>query len=134
MVKDIIRYARECVGTPFVHQGRVVGAGIDCAGVVVHVVKSLNLPFNDIYGYPDRPYNGMLEDTLNNEPSLKKISKTELSAGDICLFSISRHPQHLAIYTGETIIHSYSTAGKCIEQPMGAWVRKLVGVYRVNNV
>lgn len=131
MVEDIIKYARECIGTPFIHQGRVLGVGLDCAGVVVHIVKSLGLPYNDIQGYPDRPFKGMLENTLNNEPSLIKVSKTEMRAGDILLFSIARHPQHLAIYTGESIIHAYSTAGKCIEQPIGAWVKKLISVYRV---
>ena len=32
---DIVNAARECVGTPFRHQGRVLGVGLDCAGLVL---------------------------------------------------------------------------------------------------
>ena len=122
--------ARECIGTPFIHQGRVVGRGLDCAGLIIHIFKRLQLPFNDLSGYPEAPYKDMLFNQLNSEPSLIKKPRSELKPGDVMLFTINRHPQHLAINAGDAMIHAYSVAGKVIEQSIGAWNRKLTGVYR----
>ncbi len=33
--EDFVRVARSYIGTPFHHQGRLPGVGLDCAGVIV---------------------------------------------------------------------------------------------------
>ena len=126
----IVELARECLGTPYIHQGRHKGVGLDCAGLVAYVLDSLNLPYNDMKGYPRTPYKGMLKKALDNEPSLERVYNYE--SGCVLLLRITKDPQHLAIYTGETIIHSYLTATKVTEHGFSdSWRRKVVGIYRI---
>ena len=125
-----IELARECLGTPYIHQGRHKGVGLDCAGLVAYVLDGLNLPYNDMRGYPRTPYKGMLKKVLDKEPSLEQIHKLEL--GCVLLLRITKDPQHLAIYTGDTIIHSYLTAKKVTEHGFSdSWKRKVMAIYRI---
>jgi len=126
----IVELARECLGTPYIHQGRHKGVGLDCAGLVAQVLDGLSLPYNDMKGYPRTPYQGMLKKALDNEPSLERVYNYE--QGCVLLLRITKDPQHLAIYTGETIIHSYLTAAKVTEHGFSdSWRRKVVAIYRI---
>lgn len=129
-INKIVKLAQECLGTPYIHQGRHKGVGLDCAGLVAYVLDGLNLPYNDMKGYPRTPYDGMLKKALDNEPSLERVYNYE--KGCVLLLRITKDPQHLAIYTGDTIIHSYLTAEKVTEHNFSDnWKRKVVGIYRV---
>jgi len=127
----VIALARECMGTPFLHQGRVCRLALDCAGVLVHVLKGLNLPYKDQKGYPKRPYQGLLEKGLSEQPHLEEIPLPELSAGDVVLFRITTAPRHIGIYTGENVIHAYSDTGCVTEQSFKPWLPQLKHVYRI---
>ena len=126
----IIDLARECIGTPYGHQGRICGKVMDCAGPLIHVLKGLGFEYSDEKGYPGRPYRGMLEKILSRQPHLKEISLSELSAGDVVLFRISTSPQHIGIYTGKNIIHAYAPSNKVTEQDFAPWKSQLKHVYR----
>ena len=41
--EQIVSVARAAVGTPWHHQGRVAGLGLDCIGLLVHVARELDL-------------------------------------------------------------------------------------------
>lgn len=128
----IIEHARECIGTPFVHQGRVVGRGLDCAGVLVHVLRSLGLPHTDKRGYPRTPYKGLLRSILESQPCLQPVPRADAQAGDVLLMKFAREPQHVAILAGETIIHAYADGGKCVEHGFtDEWRRRVTDVFRV---
>lgn len=133
MIADrIIAHARETLGTNFQHQARVPGIGIDCAGVLVHILKSLDLPHVDERGYPRTPYKGLIRSILESQPSLQKIPKAEMSAGDVLLMKFAREPQHVAILAGDTIIHAYSQVGRCVEHGFtDEWRRRVTDVFRV---
>jgi cell wall-associated NlpC family hydrolase len=130
-VDRIVELARECIGTPFVHQGRQCGVGLDCAGEIEHVLKNYPLPYNDNKGYPRRPFDGQLVKTLDAEPSLKRIPKADMARGDLVVMRISKAPQHLGIFTGETIIHTYAVTGRVVEQRIANWLTKITHVYRI---
>lgn len=126
----IIAAARQCLKTPFVHQGRVPGVGLDCAGLVVHVLKSLDVPHSDLKGYPRLPYRHMLENHLDSQSHFQRIAR--LVPGCVLLLRITRHPQHLAIWTGETIIHAFSDAGCVVEHRMDdRWKNKISRIYEI---
>ena len=126
----IIDLARECIGTPFYHQGRVLGVGMDCAGVVAHILEGLNLPYNDARGYPRTPFDGMLKKCLDEEPSLMEVGALEPAC--VVLMRVTNDPQHLAIWTGEKIIHSSLEAGKATEEGMPSSRKaKIVACYRI---
>ena len=128
----MVTAAREYLDTPFRHQGRLVGVGVDCAGVVVHAVRSCGVDVKDVVGYGPTPNKGLLEQSLEGHLALIKVNKTEMTAGDILLMRFVREPQHLAVFTGDGIVHAYEAAGKCCEHGLDeAWRSRIVQVYRV---
>lgn len=133
MIADkMVAAAREYLGTPFRHQGRLLGVGVDCAGVVVHAVRSCGMDVDDVTGYGPTPNKGLLEHSLEGHLALTKVSKADMAAGDILLMRFAREPQHLAIFTGDGILHAYEAAGKCCEHGLDqAWSSRIVQVYRV---
>lgn len=129
MIDAIIAAARECIGTPFQHQGRRAGQALDCAGVLVHVAQRLGVEYWDVAAYGRMPHAGLLEATLDAQPCLLRV--TERQPGDLLLMRFTGDPQHLAVCAGETIIHAYQRAGKCCEHRLDAvWARRIVRVYR----
>lgn len=125
---DIIAKAREYVGTPFHHQGRQKGVGIDCIGLLVCVANDLGIKVIDRDGYGTMPYKGLLEQGLKE--NCERI--TIPVPGCIVLIKFpNAHPSHVGIYTGENIIHCWSQPGKCVEHIYSdKWKRLTVGYYR----
>lgn len=135
MVNNILIAARECIGTPFKHQGRNVGVGLDCAGVLVHVANRLGIPHTDVIGYGRVPAKLQLKQVLDNQQSLKRVGLEDKKAGDILLMTFVKEPQHIAIYTGDTVIHAYERAGKCCEHRLcKMWESRILCVYRFEGV
>lgn len=132
---DIITAALECIDTPFMHQGRVVGAGLDCVGVAIHVCKRLGLEPSDVVGYGRTPLNGQLESALDYQPFVSRITKDEVRPGDMMLMRFLGEPQHLAIMGNDEVIHAYETVGKCVRHTMNTkWWNRVVHAYRFNEV
>lgn len=131
---DIIAAARSALDTPFRHQGRRVGEGMDCAGLLRHVCDILGVPCIDESGYPRRPYRGMIESSLDSQPSLKRAFDG-LLPGDVLLMRFAGEPQHIAIFTGTGIIHALQSIGKVCEHGFtGPWPRRLVRIYRFTGI
>jgi len=131
---DIVAAARECVGTPFRHQGRVLGLALDCAGVVVHAMRSCGIAVTDVQGYGPTPNRGLLEQALNQHQSLFAVAATERRAGDILLMRFIGDPQHLAVATDSGMIHAYEAARKCCEHDIDSlWESRIVRAYRVRE-
>ena len=128
----VVEVARGCIGTPFAHQARVAGKGLDCAGLVIECAKSIGAKYIDYTGYPRHPFDGMLEKMLSSQPCLRRVSKNEMLPGDILLTRIKTAPQHLGVYSGGGyMIHSYSQVGKVVEQRIDSdWNAKITAVYR----
>jgi cell wall-associated NlpC family hydrolase len=131
---EVIAAARECVGTPFMHQGRIVGRALDCAGMAIHVGKQ----FHDVIepgAYGRVPNAGLLEYWLDLQPYLVTAPVTDLQPGDVLLMKFGKEPQHLAIYTGSTIIHAYQIVGRTVEHGLDdKWRRRIVRVYRFADI
>jgi cell wall-associated NlpC family hydrolase len=132
---QLVGYARECLGTPFKHQGRIVGLALDCVGVAAHVMTRAGLDYTDAKGYTRTPCKGLLEATLDNQPHIYRVDKAQpLQPGDFILFRIRRDPQHVAVYTGHSIIHGYFSSARVVEQTINAgWQRRITAVYRVSK-
>lgn len=136
--EDIVSCARGYLKTPFRHQGRVKFHGVDCAGLVICVARDLKLSDFDYTGYPRQPIKELLL-TLCRD-NLDEINSASARPGDIVLFKISEHPQHLAIlgdyrFGGLSLIHAYSPAGEVIETVYSpSWGRRAVGYFRYKGV
>ena len=132
---DIINAARQCLGTRFRHQGRIAGVGIDCAGVAIHVARQIGAGHLDVSGYGRTPANGQLEQSLDIQPCLERVTLADRAPGDLLLMRFARDPQHLAICAGETIIHAYEAAGLCCEHRLSSlWAARIVRVYRFRGL
>ena len=131
---DIIEAARSEIGTPFRHQGRVSGKCLDCAGLVVRVAALLGVTVADQSGYSRLPSGAKLESALDGQPNVFRVRGNPL-AGDILMLRFDKDPQHLAIFTGENIIHSTNQTGRVVEERFDAlWKSRLVRVYRFVGV
>ena len=111
--RKIVIEAREWIGTPFHHQARGLGVGVDSVGVVIGVAKSLNYLWHDVQGYSKNPFKQQLRENI--EQDLERIS--ELEDGCILLMCFDADPQHVAIYNAidNTIIHALAAQNKCVE-------------------
>ncbi len=127
---DLIGAARSYVGTKFHPLGRLPGVGLDCIGVIVCAAIACRLKHTDMAAYPMRP-NGQLHIALN----VQMLRVATAAPGDVLEMSFGGDPHHVALFTGETLIHAYTAVRKCVEQPMAAaWWRKVRGIYRFREL
>lgn len=128
--RAVVEAARACVGTPFLHQGRTPGVGLDCVGLVRWPQVAVAADDSDFRAYGRTPNPSRMGLLLNRH--FDAISPSDARPGDILWFRIAGDPQHLAIFTGETIIHAVSN-GPCAVVEHGyrhPWPKRLAGVFR----
>ena len=125
-----MRVARECIGTPFLHQGRRQGLGVDCVGLLLVVADRLGLTGVDFPNYYRTP-DGTLEEKLS--ASLWRCVRECIHChmpGDVLCFKIRNQPQHVAIRTNRGIIHALGDSRKVNETSYDQrWRKRLVSVW-----
>ncbi len=133
---DVVIAASSWIGTPFQHQARVKGIGVDCAGLVIGVAHQIGVTDYDIDGYPRVPDGAMMERVLGEQ--LIHVNMDNMQAGDVLLFGFMKYAQHLAIITQMNpvyIIHAYQPNGKVTHHRLDTvWRRRIRGVYRLPGV
>jgi len=129
---SIIAAARGCLGTPFRHQGRVKGVGVDCAGLCVWVARELGLDHYDVDGYGRIPAGG--EFGAHLDAMLEQVPAP--TPGGILFMTFGGEPQHVAIYTDcDTIIHATSELGKVVEHRLDdLWRSRVFCCYKFREV
>lgn len=130
MVDKMLAASRACVGTPFMHQGRVPHVGLDCVGLIVVALRAAGVCVNDRTDYGLFPHGAMLEEALQRHATRMHEAPR---AGDILLFTIKHQPQHVGLQTSAThFIHAYAPQKKVVENSLTAlWQRRLHSVYRL---
>ncbi len=141
---SIAEAARSWLGTPFKHQGRMKGVGVDCLGLLVGVALKLDL--KDKSGEPlvtlDRLGYGHFPDEIALQSALENALhvRAEPCIGAIGLFTIDGRTQHLGIFgdygAGElSLIHAYAPHRKVVEHRLSEeWLERVVGCYRLCEV
>ena len=129
---DIVKTAREYIGTPFHHQARIKGVGIDCAGLLICVARELGLQHYDVQGYSRVPSGAEFERHLT--ANLDIIDAIE--PGCILLMAFDTDPQHVAICTSLTsIVHAHFEVRKCVEHDIDAiWESRIRAIYRFRGL
>lgn len=118
---ELITEARRWVGRPFLHQGRTWD-GVDCIGLVVAVCKNVGVlaPDFDTGIYGRMPANDMLQARIANHCTRLDTALP----GSLLVIKWTREASHVAICTGETMIHSYERMGRVVEHGYrGRWVK-----------
>lgn len=138
--RDVVGFARSLLGTPFHHQGRKPGVGIDCAGVPIVVARALSLvpPDFDVADYPAVPDGSSLRAYC--EAHMKRWPWEE-PGGVVLVAWKDGPPQHLGIVAdhpdgGLSIIHADSLRQKCVIETRLEWGRYMrrVQAYRLPGV
>jgi NlpC/P60 family putative phage cell wall peptidase len=127
-VDVMITKARSCLGTPFHHQGRLPGVGLDCIGLVIFGLRAAGIKVKDRTDYSRRPDGKSLAAALTDHGA---VEVADIHAGDIIVFRYDHQPQHVALATStDTMIHAFAPAGTVVETVIGDyWRRRLVGIY-----
>jgi len=136
---DVVAAARGELGTPWMHQARLPGVALDCAGLVIITAKRLRLvPAEwDITDYGRLP-DGTLLATCDQH--MQRIGVIELGA--VLVLSITGQPQHMGIvgdyrHGGWSLVHAASNAcpGRVIEtRLMFHRAQQLQAIYRLPGV
>ena len=117
---DVVAAARAWTDTPFHHQARLKGVGVDCVGLVIGVARELGLiaPDFDVTAYPRVPDGTCLMALAATH--MTPIDRAAMQPGDVVVVSFDRDPQHLGIlgdyrHGGFSIIHAAGLTGRVIE-------------------
>jgi NlpC/P60 family putative phage cell wall peptidase len=131
---DVVLQARTWLNTPYHHQGRLKGVGVDCAGLIIGVAHELGLSDFEIGGYTPRPDGDSLRRAC--QAQMRPLTLDELAPGDVLLFRFDAHPGHLGFLSGpQTLLHAYLPRRKVVEHGLdAAWWRQVVGCYRLPGV
>ena len=120
---DVVTLARGWVGTPFHHQARLKGVGVDCVGLVIGVARELGMvePGFDVAAYQRTPDGASLMH-LAELHMVRLPLGAVLAPGQVVVVSFDADPQHLGIvgdyrHGGLSIIHAAALArpGRVIE-------------------
>jgi cell wall-associated NlpC family hydrolase len=133
---EFINTARGFLGTPFHHQGRLPGVGLDCAGLVVCAARAHDYEVADVQGYASTPSQGLFIKALLEH--CDPIAQTDVLPGDLMMFAFKSEPQHIAIVSGinpVTLLHAYAAVRKTVEHDLDAtWQTRLSACYRLRGI
>lgn len=132
---DVVAKAREYLHTPFVHQGRLKGIGVDCVGLLIGIAHELDVCEVEQVAYRRQEDGRVLLEML--EKHLTRLPEdAEPLPGRILAFRYRNAPQHAAVVTeadGEgrfSIIHALERG--VVEHALDErWKRRLCGIFEI---
>ena len=108
--------ARAWLGTPWVHQARLPGVGVDCVGLLIGISRALGVVPQgfDVTGYARQPDGHALMRHLRG--LLDYVPLADLRPGDFLCVAFDQHPQHVGVvgdyvHGGPSIIHAINGRG-----------------------
>lgn len=118
----VVDVARGFLGTPFVHQGRLGGVGLDCVGLLQVVAQGCGIVHQDFTTYPRRPRDGELERRISahctrvdNRGGPYLIPYQVFGdPGDFLLFWMNpatKEAHHVGIRTDVGMLHTHGLQG-----------------------
>lgn len=134
-MNGILDRALSFIETPFRHQGRQPGVGLDCLGVVVCSIggRAHELDEKDYAELPDgERLQAALEEHFERLPTIAQAE--DAPAGTVLAFWTGRTPsslpRHVAIRSDVGMVHVLA-GGRVADVPISkAWVRRFLGGYR----
>lgn len=134
---QVVAYARETLGTPTGHQGRVLGKALDCVGVAVHVASRIGMDISDVTNYGRIPNPTEMRAKLDEH--LVRVLPSAMQIGDVVWLTVEQDPQHLGIIgdypygSGYSLIHAHNASGvkKVVEHRLDQqWRDRIRAVWR----
>lgn len=133
----LVAMARSYAGTPFHHQGRLPGVGLDCAGLVLCSLSAIGETVVDTLPYARIPRNRAFIKCI--EAQCDEVPRAKIQIGDFLTFAWKSEPQHISIVTQlepcMMMIHAYQPSDKVIETNVDEfWMTKLGQCFRFVGV
>ena len=116
----VIREAETWLRTPYHHQGRIKGAGVDCATILLEVFSAVGIAENAYPEYSPEWHMHRSEELYLGWMAkyTREIAAEDLDVGDIIVWKWARCYSHGSIYVGGgELIHSYIKTG-CVRAAM----------------
>lgn len=130
---EIVAEARKWLGTPYHHEARVLGHGVDCIGLILAVANAFGMEVPNQTGYARIPEESRLIAGLDTYTN--RIELSEATAGDIVVIPFVHKMRHLAILTDAGMIHAHEPNGKVVEHAIDdRWRRLFRRAYRFPGV
>jgi len=132
--EDIVTEARSFIGTPFVHQGRLKGVGVDCVGLLIEVARAFGHTYNAPADYAMQPDPHAMRTLL--DANLDRVLLTKIMIADILWFRVDTNPQHLGIVSNLapfSVVHALNRVGggECCEHRVSTkWQRRIQACFR----
>lgn len=136
-MRPAVAVARAWLGTPYVHQASLRGAGADCLGLVRGIWREILGAEPEVPPPYTPDWGETAEVEVLRAAALRWLRPVDVPRpGDVLLFRMrdSGIAKHLGILsqTGSAarFIHAYSGQG-VVESPLSdPWARRIVGVFR----
>lgn len=127
----VVTAAREWVGTPWHHNQRCKGVGVDCVQFIAAIAHDVGVDIGRIENYYRTPEGNSLIASMQSLEGLREVSVIE--PGVILVFQIGGVPHHLGIATENGMIHADSKVKRVVEiSNLGFWKRLLVATFAIN--
>ena len=92
---DLVQYAKQFVGNPYVWGGTSLTNGADCSGFTLSIYKKYNVSL---------PHHAASQAQMGT-----KVSMSEIQPGDLVFYAKNGNINHVAIYIGNgQVIHASS--------------------------
>lgn len=135
MLHPAVVEARLWLGTPYLHQASVKGAGCDCLGLLRGVWRATGGVEPPVPPYTPDWDEVAQDDVLLRaaQAYLDEVDPAELLPGDVILFRMRRAAvaKHLGICSGsDQFIHAYSGHGVVESSLSAPWQRRIAAVFR----
>lgn len=141
---QIVEEARTWIDpvTPWIHQGRAKGIGVDCLGLIGMVALACGIPgareWRDApefhsYGRIARP--ALL--AAGCDRFLDQIPIQTIDVADILVMSFRKYPQHFALVSrpfATHVIHAYESIGRVVENGAAVANARVYAAYRFRGL
>lgn len=127
---EFIKQTRTWLGTPYHHQARLKGVGVDCIGLLVGVANELGLDVESVpTNYSRTPDSERLFREIATSGHLERTNDPK--PGDVVFMKVYGQPTHFGLLTDVGFIHADATFG-VVEVPLDdRWKSRIVGVYKI---
>lgn len=140
LAERIVEEAESWNGTRWQHQGRLKGAGVDCAGYIAEVAKAVGVDAEIPNDYKPSEDGQIMIRLLNDHMTL--VPTQEMAKGDVLAFcdeavrepDIPRHLAFVAEVTPKTVFIVHASAhGVRRHRIDAAWRRRIHSVWRIRE-
>ena len=145
--QQFVSEARKWLNTPFMHQGRRRGLGVDCVGLVLCVMRDLGLnswvELEEYRTYAAQPVGNAVLEACKSRLVEKPLAARQ--PGDLLVFRVPIAATHIGIVSEHGIIHALNSGrrfrglatlvGRVVEHSLDSrWLARVAGCFSIPGI